>query len=423
MNLSSTDLTNFLQRYARFGIELGLERIKAVLDTLGNPQNAIPIVHVAGTNGKGSVCAYVASILHESGYRVGRFTSPHLIDWTERICINNSPIASEELLITLQQVETVLAKEHQSLTQFEILTVATWLIFAQQQVEIAVIEVGLGGRLDATNVCDHPLVSVITSLSREHWQRLGPTLGHIAFEKAGILKSNCPAVIGQLPEEAATVVQKQIQTLNCPVQWVLPAQPITRESHSWAIAQGIEYPLPLLGEMQLMNSAMAIATIQLLQQQGWSISTQTIQSGMAKACWPGRLQWVEWQGLRLLIDGAHNPAAALYLRQYVDSLGAPIYWIMGMLATKDHADIFQALLRPGDRLTLVPVPEHDSASPAALAELAIRICPQLEECQTVSDLLTGLASMQVTSAHSSNPIPVLCGSLYLIGYFLRQLQK
>jgi dihydrofolate synthase / folylpolyglutamate synthase len=283
--------------------------------------------------------------------------------------------------------------------------------------------VGLGGRLDATNVCDHPLVSVITSLSREHWQRLGPTLGHIAFEKAGILKSNCPAVIGQLPEEAATVVQKQIQTLNCPVQWVLPAQPITRESHSWAIAQGIEYPLPLLGEMQLMNSAMAIATIQLLQQQGWSISTQTIQSGMAKACWPGRLQWVEWQGLRLLIDGAHNPAAALYLRQYVDSLGAPIYWIMGMLATKDHADIFQALLRPGDRLTLVPVPEHDSASPAALAELAIRICPQLEECQTVSDLLTGLASMQVTSAHSSNPIPVLCGSLYLIGYFLRQLQK
>jgi dihydrofolate synthase / folylpolyglutamate synthase len=423
MNISSANLTNFLQRYARFGIELSLERIKAVLDTLGKPQNAIPIVHVAGTNGKGSVCAYIASILHESGYRVGRFTSPHLVDWTERICISGNPIAAEKLLTTLQQVEAVLTKENQSLTQFEILTVATWLIFAQQQVEIAVIEVGLGGRLDATNVCDRPLVSVITSLSREHWQRLGPTLGHIAFEKAGILKPSCPAVVGQLPEEAATVVQKQIQVLNCPVQWVSPAQPITKENSSWAIAQGIEYPLPLLGEMQLMNSAVAIAAIQVLQQQGWSIPTQTIQVGMAKARWPGRLQWIEWQGLKLLIDGAHNPAAAFYLRQYVDTLGAPVHWIMGMLATKDHADIFQALLRPGDRLTLVPVLEHDSASPATLAELAVQLCPQLEECQTVSDLLTGLASIRVAPADSPNHITVLCGSLYLIGYFLRQLQK
>jgi dihydrofolate synthase / folylpolyglutamate synthase len=423
MNISSADLTDFLQRYARFGIELGLERIKAVLDSLGNPQNAVPVVHVAGTNGKGSVCAYIATILHESGYRVGRFTSPHLVDWTERICINSHPIAAAELLTTLQQVETILTKEHQSLTQFEILTVAAWLIFAQQQVEIAVIEVGLGGRLDATNVCDRPLVSVITSLSREHWQRLGPTLGHIAFEKAGILKPSCPAIIGQVPEAAAAVVQKQIQTLNCPAQWVLPAQPTTRNNEPWAIAQGIEYPLPLLGEMQLINSAVAIAAIQVLQQQGWSIPTQAIQSGMAKARWPGRLQWIDWQGLKLLIDGAHNPAAALYLRQYVETLGAPVHWIMGMLATKDHADIFQALLRPGDRLTLVPVPDHDSATPEQLATLAIQLCPSLEDCQTADDLITALTSIQLAQTESSDRISVLCGSLYLIGYFLGQLRK
>lgn len=423
MNVSSADLTNFLQRYARFGIELGLERIKTVLALLGNPQNTIPIVHVAGTNGKGSVCAYIASILQESGYRVGRFTSPHLIDWTERICINSNPIAVDELLTTLQQVESVLTQEDQSLTQFEILTVAAWLIFAQQQVEIAVIEVGLGGRLDATNVCDRPLVSIITSLSREHWQRLGPTLGHIAFEKAGILKPNCPAVVGQLPAEAAAVVQKQIQTLNCPVQWILPAQPLSDKNGSWAIAQGIEYPLPLLGEMQFMNSAVAIAAIQVLQQQGWSISTQAIQEGMAKARWPGRLQWIEWQGLQLLIDGAHNPAAAVYLRQYVETLDAPVHWIMGMLATKDHADIFQALLRPGDRLTLVPVPEHDSAAPEQLATLAMQLCPNLEHCQTSRDLKTALTSIQTAQASGSDRIPVLCGSLYLIGYFLQYLQS
>ena len=423
MTVSSTDLSNFLQRYARFGIELGLERIKTVLEILGNPQNAIPIVHVAGTNGKGSVCAYIAAILQESGYRVGRFTSPHLIDWTERICINGNPIAAEELLATLQQVETVLTKKDQFLTQFEIITVAAWLIFAQQQVEIAVIEVGLGGRLDATNVCDRPLVSIITSLSREHWQRLGPTLGHIAFEKAGILKSNCPAVVGQLPEEAEMVVQKQIQTLNCSVQWVSPAQPWTSKNEPWAIAQGIEYPLPLLGEMQLMNSAVAIAAIQVLQQQGWSISTEAIQTGMAKARWPGRLQWMEWQGLRLLIDGAHNPAAALYLRQYVDTLGAPVHWVMGMLATKDHADIFQALLRSGDRLTLVPVPDHESAAPEQLANLAMQLCSNLEYCETASDLMTALTSIQTLQAKGSDHIPVLCGSLYLIGHFLSTLGK
>jgi dihydrofolate synthase/folylpolyglutamate synthase len=423
MNLSSTALTNFLQRYACFGIELGLERIKAVLDTLGNPQNSIPIVHVAGTNGKGSVCAYIAAILHESGYRVGRFTSPHLVDWTERICINGNPIAAEELLTTLQKVEATLTKEDQCLTQFEILTVATWLIFAQQQVEIAVIEVGLGGRLDATNVCDRPLVSIITSLSREHWQRLGPTLGHIAFEKAGILKPSCPAVIGQLPEEAAVVVQKQIEALNCPVKWVSPAQLLTGKNEPWAIAQGIEYPLPLLGEMQLMNSAVAIAAIQVLQQQGWSISTQAIQSGMAKARWPGRLQWIEWQGLKLLIDGAHNPAAALYLRQYVDTLGVPVHWMMGMLATKDHADIFQALLRPGDCLTLVPVLDHDSAAPADLAKLAIQVCPDLEAVNTSRDPMEALTSIQPKQGEHVDRIPILCGSLYLIGSFLQHLQK
>jgi dihydrofolate synthase / folylpolyglutamate synthase len=421
MTASEIDLTAFLQRYARFGVELGLERIQAVLAHLGNPHHKVPIIHVAGTNGKGSVCAYLASILQESGYRVGRFTSPHLVDWTERICLNGQPIPTDILLHALQDVEAVLTAEHYALTQFELLTAAAWLIFAQQTVEIAVIEVGLGGRLDATNVCDRPLVSIITSLSREHWQRLGPTLGHIAFEKAGILKPNCPAVIGQLPAEAKTVVAERIQSLNCPAQWVEPAQWLTDRKEPWAIAAGIEYPLPLLGEMQLMNSAVAIACIRVLQQQGWPISVPAIQQGMAKAQWPGRLQWVSWQGMKLLIDGAHNPAAARYLRQYVDQLNpTSIHWLMGMLATKDHGDIFQALLRPGDRLTLLPVPDHESAAPNFLQQLATELCPDLALCETTTDLGTGLASIQ----HSNYPgqIPVLCGSLYLIGHFLGMAQ-
>ncbi|MER3477856.1 MAG: bifunctional folylpolyglutamate synthase/dihydrofolate synthase, partial [Leptolyngbya sp. ERB_1_2] len=163
-----------LQSYERFGVHLGLEASLKLLADLGNPQERVPVVHVAGSNGKGSVCAYLSTILTEAGYKTGRYTSPHLIDWTERICINNQSIDPEALYQTLLNVQSKIDPTC-SPTQFEVLTAAMWLYFAEQNVEIAVIEVGLGGRLDATNVIEHPLVSVIVSISREHWQRLGFT--------------------------------------------------------------------------------------------------------------------------------------------------------------------------------------------------------------------------------------------------------
>ncbi|PSB41126.1 bifunctional folylpolyglutamate synthase/dihydrofolate synthase, partial [Cyanosarcina cf. burmensis CCALA 770] len=304
------------------------------------------------------------------------------------------------------------------------------LYFAQVQVDIAVIEVGLGGRLDATNVCDRPLVTVITSISREHWQQLGPTVADIAREKAGILKPNCPAVIGQLPPEAETVVRSRIAKLDCPAVFPLPSRQIKpgwaefrnsefgiRNSelkmHQQPTTNDIKYPLPLLGDIQLMNSALAIAALRILQQQGWKISAEAIANGMGKAKWLGRLQWTTWQGRKLLIDGAHNPAAAQALRQYVDTLEQPVCWVMGMLSTKDHADIFRALLRPKDELHLVPVPDHSTADPETLAKLACE-CPQLATCHTYSDLFAGLEA-----ATKSSNLMILCGSLYLVGYFLR----
>ena len=217
-------------------------------------------------------------------------------------------------------------------------TAAAWLYFAQSQVDIAVVEVGLGGRLDATNVCDRPLVSVITSISREHWQQLGPTLADIAREKAGILKRNCPAAIAPQPIEAKTVIESKLNELHCPAQWVTPATRLpthSAQTSSWVSSQGITYPIPLLGDVQLINSALAIAAIELLQQQHWSISTEAIQLGMSQAQWPGRLQWIGWKGRDILLDGAHNVAAAKSLRQYVDTLTNPITWIVGMLSTKD----------------------------------------------------------------------------------------
>lgn len=433
-NAALAEIDAILNRFSHFGVELGLERIQRLLTQLGNPQTQVPILHVAGSNGKGSVCAYLSSVLTEAGYRVGRYTSPHLVSWCERISLNGQDISPIDLHHLLLQVVGAIRPDQPSPTQFEVITAAAWLYFAQQKVDVAVIEVGLGGRLDATNVCDRPLVSVITSLSLEHWQRLGPTLAHIAFEKAGILKPTCPAVIAPQPPEAEPVLKQRLTKLDCPAIWVKPAIDL---GSGWAAYVGstdseneesmphlLKYPLPLLGQHQLTNSALAIATLQILQQQGWQISEQQIIQGMAKTQWLGRMQWMEWRGQSLLIDGAHNPAGALMLRQYVDQsdrVSRPVQWVMGMIGTKDHRDVLQALLRPGDRLFLVPVPEHIPADLPTLASLAQEVCPQLAEVRIYDDVIAGLEGA-IDSISTPAPTTVLCGSLYLIGHFFSLLQ-
>lgn len=426
MTDSTSAIDLLLAPFHQFGVNLGLDRIQTLLAALGSPHLTVPIIHVAGTNGKGSVCAYLSSVLSAAGYKVGRYTSPHLVDWNERICIDDRPIPTDVAVETIERAIAAIDPTLPIPTQFEIVTAAMWLYFAESQVDIAVIEVGLGGRLDATNVCDRPMATAITSISLEHWQQLGDTISKIAWEKAGILKPDCPAIIGTLPPDAVAVISDRIAALNCPATWVRPAVP-TRTTDSlgglsslpialpWVEFDGISYPLSLVGEVQLTNSAIAIATIQVLRQSGWEISDAAIVSGMANTRWLGRLQWTTWQGTKLLIDGAHNAAAAIALRQYVDTLQIPISWVIGMLSTKAHREILQALLRPSDRLALVPVPGHSSADLAMLADLARSVCP-VEAIAIYDDLPLGLAAASTTTdTHQL----VLCGSLYLLGEFLK----
>lgn len=431
---------SLLQQFERFGVDLGLDRIQHLLTRLGSPHHRVPVIHVAGSNGKGSVCACLSAVLTAAGYRVGRYTSPHLVHWCERICIQDQPIAAADLYAALQEVQRAIDPDQPCPTQFEVFTAAAWLYFAQQQVDLAVMEVGLGGRLDATNVCDRPLVSVITSLSLEHWQRLGPTLADIAREKAGILKPHCPAVIGPLPPTAEAVVRDRLESLSCPTVWVEPAQDC---GEGWALyttpagldpvppGQTYRYPLTLPGQHQCSNSAVAIAALQVLQSQGWQISTQHFDQGLQQVRWPARLQWFSWSGCSVLVDGAHNPAGAIALRQYVDQciakgdrLQAPIHWVVGLLATKDHADILQPLLRPGDRLWLVEVPGHASADPQHLMEVAHTVCPTLGSCESYADPIEGLLAAIATSQHqqSQSPSVILCGSLYLIGWMFQSTE-
>jgi dihydrofolate synthase / folylpolyglutamate synthase len=392
------------------GIRLDLSRIQRLLAALGNPEQRVPIVHVAGSNGKGSVCAYLSTVLSLAGYKVGRYTSPHLVSWHERIAVNGIAIGEADFVQVLEQA--IAANDPADpVTQFELMTAAAWLYFDQVGVDIAIIEVGLGGRLDATNVCDRPLVSVITSISREHWQLLGETLGEIAREKAGILKAGRPAIVGPLAPDAAAAIQSKADSLGCPIDWVQPASD-SQPLHS----QGLTYRLSLQGPVQRINSAIAIATLRKLQQQGWAIADETIAQGLAATQWPGRLEWKQWQGQRILIDGAHNDDSARWLRQAVDegldqAGSGPIAWIVGMMGSKDHQGFLTAILRPGDRLYAVPVPDPQSAEPSQLAAIGQGLQIDSQGCDDVVQALE--------SATKWSDRIILCGSLYLLGDCLR----
>jgi dihydrofolate synthase / folylpolyglutamate synthase len=393
------------------GISMGLERSLAILEVLGQPQRSVPTIHVGGSNGKGSVCAYLAAILQQAGYRVGRYNSPHLVSWNERLCIDGQPIDSDLFVELLQRVQRAAQAIQNPPTKFELLTAAAWLYFAEAAVDVAVMEVGLGGRLDATNAIEQPLVSVITSISREHWQILGETIPEIAYEKAGIIKAGSPVVIGELPAAAVEVMVARATELGCHLQQIPSALEV---APGWVVADSLRYQLPLLGDVQLRNSALAIGAIRALPAD-WPVSDAAIQRGLAATRWPGRLEQVTWQGRQILLDGAHNQESAIALRRYVNRYQQPVQWAIGMLNTKDCRAVLQALLQPADLVYLVPVADELTMAPADLAAIAADLGLGASNIAIFADWQSGLSAALVRP----EPI-VLTGSLYLLGDFYRQ---
>ncbi|MEY3458436.1 MAG: Folylpolyglutamate synthase, partial [Planctomycetota bacterium] len=300
-----------------------LERIERLLAHLGNPQLRIPAVHIAGTKGKGSTAAMIDSILRHSGIRTGLFTSPHLEQFEERIRVSGAMLSPEQLTALVGRLQTLLASpeilaEDRHPTFFEAATLLAWMFFEEQQVRIAVLETGLGGRLDCTNVCN-PLVTVITSIGFDHMQILGNTLPLIAFEKAGIIKHQVPVVQGQLPAEAAAVMADQATRLQAPrfvcgqdFAWASerPHMPGERTQHLRVITPQASFEnleIPLLGAHQTHNASLAVMACALLQTSGWPQITPTaIASGLRQTNWPLRFEVLEGHPA-IILDAAHNP--------------------------------------------------------------------------------------------------------------------
>lgn len=384
-----------LTRQLRYAPEkFNLERMRALMRLMGDPQNAYPIVHVAGTKGKGSTAAMIVSILQHAGYRTGFYTSPHLQDFTERIQINFEPISHESLIHEVDAIKPYLSMVPE-ITTFEITTAIAFKIFAIQKVDIAVVEVGLGGRLDATNVID-PLVSVITSLSFDHMNVLGDSISQIATEKGGIIKAGRPVVLAPQWKEARDVIERICEDRGAPLTligrdyfygehsrsldgqtiylWTRHEQEMINEYISTGGRSDWEpdhYSILLLGFHQVENAATAFATVNILRESGFNISKMAVSDGFSQVKWPGRFEILNKSPL-IIIDSAHNQDSALRLRLAVDDYlnGKPVILLFGSSEDKDVRGMFSHLL-PRMRALIATKSEHPRAmEPDILVELA-----------------------------------------------------
>ena len=393
-------LDDLLEPFSRRGVDLGLGRLQAALGDAGHPERSYPAVQVAGTNGKGSICALLGSILQHAGLRCGLYRSPHLVSWCERLEVAGEWITPEALRAALQ--EWTPRAQGQQLTPFELLTGAAFSHFAIAEVDLAVLEVGLGGRLDATTCHPDRRVLGIASIGLDHCEHLGANLASIAREKAGIF---CPGAVAfsapQAPEVSA-VLEQQASAQGCRLQWVEPL--------------GAEIPIGLLGEWQRSNAAVALAMAQELAAQSWPITAAAMTQGLAQARWCGRLQRCCWQGLELLIDGAHNPPAAASLRRSLNAFEPhqPRHWLLGIQRHKDGGAMVRALLQSGDQAWVTPISGSRSWSSAELRIECPELALQLHDC---TDASSGLQQLKGSAAQ-----PVIAGSLYLLGELWNTLE-
>lgn len=409
---------NKISSLLRFGMRPGLERMEKLLALLGNPQDKLKFVHVAGTNGKGSTCALISSVLKKSLYKTGLYTSPYITDFCERMQINGEMIPHEDLAALVEKafpfVEQMVANE-EIITEFEFITALAMLWFVQNGCDVVVLEVGLGGRLDATNVIKTPLVSVITSISLDHTAILGDTIELIANEKCGIIKEDGITVCYPDQNPRALAVIRSIAAARHNSFILADVKSVTLLSMN-ITGTGLEYKgllvnLPLIGEHQVKNAVTALAVIEVLKNEGYNIADHSIEAGFSSATLPARLELLSREPL-ILLDGAHNPGGTAALATAVERYlkGKKIIAIMGMLADKDATAATENLAGMFFHvITLTP------ANPRAMRaeDLAAHWKDLGTSVESMTDVDMALA--KALRMLGTDGALLICGSLYLAG--------
>jgi len=409
--MANQDILEFLYGLQMFGIKLGLENSYELLQSVDNPQNDYGIVHVAGTNGKGSVCAFMREILTHAGYRVGTYTSPHLHEFNERITIDGNPISDGELTDLVKELRD--KNKQCPATFFEFTTALALLYFSRNQVDIVLLEVGMGGRLDATNVVQ-PLVSVITPVSYDHIGHLGTNLSEIAAEKGGIIKPNTPVVVGRQPDTVLQVLidiaakeQSEVWLAGDHFTsfWCADELTVTTPCHSWSALKP-----KLVGHHQGDNAATALMALEVLRTHDFAVSAESVRLGVTQACWPGRLEWWPSSQPAVLLDGAHNVAGARVLVDYLRSQGvAHIRWIGGFKSDKDVPAILDIILPLTEKFYGVDPPVEEPYSLATVQAYIEANGGSVQNYRKIS-----LAVQAARQDCLDGEIVVVAGSLFLV---------
>ncbi|MFA6265918.1 MAG: folylpolyglutamate synthase/dihydrofolate synthase family protein [Pseudolabrys sp.] len=416
-------------------IDLSLDRVERLLAALGNPERKLPpVIHVAGTNGKGSTVAFLRAILEAAGLAVHVYTSPHLVRFNERFRIGRAGadgelVSDAELSAALEECEQ--ANKNEPITVFEITTAAGMLLFSRHPADVLLLEVGLGGRLDATNVIDKPLASIITPVSLDHLEFLGDTIAKIAGEKAGIIKAGVPVIVAAQHRDALAVIERQAARLKAPIRIAGENWTATEERGRLVYQDDnglLDLPPPkLFGRHQFENAGLAIAALRAIPE--LKLSPAAYEAGMTKADWPARLHRLSTgrlvdlvpAGAELWLDGGHNPdggrAVAAALADLEERVSRPLVMIVGMLATKDASGFLHNFAGLARRMITVPVPGADKGLSAEdVAEAAKAVGISAVARRTIDEALDAVRKLDLDPP----PRILITGSLYLAGDVLRE---
>ena len=406
----------------RFGIKLGLSTIRKILNGLGDPQDAFACIHIAGTNGKGSVASALASILACSGYKTGLYTSPHLVCFNERIQVNNRPISNDRVQ---QLYAAVTRTDHgkREPTFFEFATAMALFEFAAQKVDWAIIETGMGGRLDATNIIS-PALSIITNISLEHREYLGNTIAQIAGEKAGIIKKRKPVITAIRQKKALAVVQEVAKEKAAPVFRLGTDFKVRRNRQSTFSYYGLanvwhNLQTALPGSHQIENAALVLAASEILIKNNVTVKQDSIRKGLSQNLWPGRLEIFSNDPL-LILDGAHNLAAARNLSKFLSTNlgGQRLTLVIGILDDKPYKEMLKSLLPLASRVIITQAKINRALAPQILYEVA-------QEHNLDATIISDVAQAVRHAVDTSAPNTAICiaGSLYVVGEAKEALEK
>lgn len=410
----------YLDQVSKGGSVLGLDNMRELLKRLENPQDSLKFVHISGTNGKGSVLAYVSTVFKEAGYRTGRYISPTLFSYREKIQVNESFIGREDLARLTEEVKKA-AEEMQNSgkgfpTIFEIETALAFLYFAEQKCDIVILETGLGGALDATNVIKTSVMEVITSISMDHMEFLGDTLGKIALQKAGIIKPHTSVVSAVQDMEAMEVIRDVCRKKECVFDTVDQEQikdiSYGYEGQSFSYKDWKNIKISLMGSYQIKNAALALEAIEALRKLGYELNDKVVYQGMKTAVWKGRFTVISKEPF-IIMDGAHNQAAA---EELVRSLklyypGKKFYYIFGMFRDKDYHQVIRLTAPLAEHIVTVETPENPRALPAEELKKAVaEVNPSVEAAGSLR-----MAVNQVMEQIDKDAVIVIFGSLSFLG--------